>query len=504
VSAEDAVADKEKSVIATDAQVRKLMEELKKHGKVGLAAARAGMDRKTAAKYRDAAKLPSEMKVPRHWRTREDPFDEVWPVIESKLVDAPELEAKTLFEWLVKESPTAFDVGQLRTLQRRVRDWRATAGPDKEVYFAQLHRAGEAMQTDFTWCTKLKVTIAGVPFDHMLCHPVLPYSNWEWATVCHSESMAAIKRGVQAALFQLGKVPTWHQTDNSTAATHNLGDGKRGFNDDYSAFVAHFGMKARTIQPGESQQNGDVEALNGALKRRLEQHLLMRGSRDFESAQAYEEWVQSVATSANTLRHARVAEELAAMRPLSVEKLNEYTEEDVLVTSWSTIRVKHNTYSVPSRLIGSTVRVHVYDERLEVKYGDAQQLTVARLQGRHGHRINYRHIIWSLVQKPGAFAQYRYREELFPTLVFRRAYDALTGMHAGRKADLEYLRILHLAASTMESEVQAVLERLLATNQLTSADEVKATVKPSRTEVPELEAPEVDLHSYDGLLEAAS
>jgi hypothetical protein len=128
VSAGDAALTEE-SVFATDAQVRKLMEELKKHGKLGLAAARAGLDRKTAAKYRDAGKLPSEMKAPRNWRTREDSFEEVWPVIKSKLVDAPELEAKTLFEWLQTERPSQFDEGQLRTLQRRVRDWRAIEGP---------------------------------------------------------------------------------------------------------------------------------------------------------------------------------------------------------------------------------------------------------------------------------------------------------------------------------------------------------------------------------------
>lgn len=487
-------------MIATDAQVRKLMEELKKHGTLGLAAARAGLDRKTAAKYRDVGRLPSELKAPRSWRTREDPFEEVWPVIQSKLEAAPELEAKTLFEWLVQEHPDAFEPGQLRTLQRRVRDWRAMAGPDKEVFFAQQHRPGEAMQTDFTWCHELKVTIGGEPFAHMLCHPVLPYSNWEWVTVCLSESMIAIRRGVQAALFELGRVPQWHQTDNSTAATHDLADGKRGFNAEYRALVEHFGMKPRTIEPGESHQNGDVEALNGALKRRLEQHLLMRGSRDFESVETYQSWLRDVVRAANAMRLVRLNEELAVMRPLVVERLKEFTEESVTVTSWSTIRVKHNTYSVPSRLIGQDLNVRVFDERLEIFYGDALQLTVPRLMGRHGHSINYRHIIWSLVQKPGAFAQYRYREELFPTLVFRRAYDELAQRHTGRKADLEYLRILHLAASTMESEVEAVVARLLATNALRDADQVKASVKPAKPEVPVLQVEAVDLGSYDALL----
>src|SRR5205814_5892857 len=145
----------------------------------------------------------------------------------------------------------------------------------------------EAAQTDFTWMTELAITIAGQLFVHMLCVMVLPFSNWQWATVCLSESMAALRRGVQAALFQLGRVPEYHQTDNSTAATHRIPDGheahvegrKRPFNDDYLALMRHFGMTPRTTEVGAKEQNGDVEAANGAFKRRLEQELLVRGSR---------------------------------------------------------------------------------------------------------------------------------------------------------------------------------------------------------------------------------
>lgn len=192
------------------------------------------------------------------------------------------------------------------------------------------------------------------------------------------------------------------------------------------------------------------------------------------------------------------------MTAISVERLIEYRELDVGVTAWSTIRVKHNAYSVPSRLIGEQVRVRLYEDRLEVWYAKKCQLSVERLPGRNGHRINYRHVIWSLVQKPGAFALYRYREELFPTLVFRRAYDRLTEKHADRAADREYLRILHLAASTMESEVEAALKLLLETGQLADADQVKALVAPARAEVPELAVPVVDLRLYDEHLEGPS
>jgi len=487
-------------VSVSDAQVRRLMEEKAKCGKVGLAALKAGMDRKTARKYLDEGKLPSELKARREWRTRADPFAEDWPALKALLKEAPELEAKTLFEHLLAAHPDRYEPGQLRTLQRRVQEWRAKEGPEREVYFAQEHRPGEAMQTDFTHCEELAVTIAGEPFPHLLCHPVLPFSNWEWATVCHSESLMALRRGVQAALFRLGRVPEWHQTDNSTAATHDLPNGKRGFNAEYQRMMDHLGMKPRTIEVGKSNQNGDVEALNGATKRRLEQHLLMRASRDFESVETYERWVQQVLEKANDLRRKKIAEELAAMKELKVSRLPEYVEETVRTTSWSTIRVRRNTYSVPSRLKGCEVRVHVFDDRLEVFYGGGDpQLVVERLRGVGGHRINYRHIIWSLVQKPQAFARYKYREELFPSLTFRRAYDELTAK-GERHADREYLRILYLAATTMESEVEAALDRLLREQRLTGSEPVKALVAPSKPEVPALEAPRVDLTDYDGLL----
>jgi transposase len=270
------------------------MKEIRKTGKIGDSALRSGMSRNTAAKYVKIGKLPSELMEPRTWRTRADPFDSDWDGIVERLRDAPELEAKALFETLLEMNPDQYHLGQLRTFQRRLKRWRASEGPAKTVFFAQKHLPGEAIQTDFTWATKLGITIAGEPFVHMLCNVVLPYSNWQWATVCRSESLSALKRGVQEAVFRLGKAPEYHQTDNSTAATHNLTSGKRAFNNEYEQFIQHLGMKPRTITIGEKHQNGDVEALNGVLKRRLKQHLLLMGSKDFESVSQYESWLSMV------------------------------------------------------------------------------------------------------------------------------------------------------------------------------------------------------------------
>jgi transposase InsO family protein len=250
------------------------------------------------------------------------------------LAESPALEAKALFELLVETYAGRYEHGQLRTLQRRVKVWRAAHGPERDVVLAQQHRPGEAAQTDFTWATELAVTIAGEVFVHMLCVFVLPYSNWRWATVCLSESMSALRRGVQRALFQLGRVPAYHQTDNSTAATHRIpdgksvvvADGKRPFNEDYLALMRHFGMKPRTTEVGAKEQNGDVEASNGALKRALEQALLLRGSRDFESVDAWQAFIDELVRKSNRARGHRVVEDIEAMRELNVAKLPEFVE----------------------------------------------------------------------------------------------------------------------------------------------------------------------------------
>jgi transposase InsO family protein len=422
--------------------------------------------------------------------------------MEAMLLDAPELEAKSLFEYLM-ELTGRYEPGQLRTFQRRVRRWQALHGPDKEVYFPQQHRPGEAAQTDFTWATELGITIAGELFEHKLCVVVLPYSNWCWATVCKSESMAALKHGVQEALFRLGRRPEWHQTDNSTAATHDVPSGKREFNVAYVKFIKHLGMKPRTIGIGKSNQNGDVEATNGAVKRRIKQHLLLRGSADFSSVDEYVTWLTELLEKANGTRGKRFEEELDIMEPLQCRRLPAWTEMRPTVSSWSTIRVKNNAYSIPARLIGQKVRVRIYDDRIEVYFAGMLQLSTERLLGRNGHRVDYRHIIWWLVRKPGAFARYRYREELFPSVTFRRAYDLLCERRSARNTDLAYLRILHLAASTMESEVEVALEMLQEAGEVPDYDRVKTLVAPWQTTIPELTDFKPELTDFDVLLQAA-
>ena len=341
---------------------------------------KAGMDRKTARKYLKEPERLSRPRPARDWRTRVDPLTQIWPEAEPRLQAAPELEAKALFEHLLLIRPEQIRATQLRTFQRRVRQWKLEHGASPEVIFPQTHRPGEVMQLDWTHAKELEISIAGRPLDHLLCQAVLPYSNWQWASRCQSESLLSLRAGLQAALFRLGKVPQLLQLDNSSAATHQISRaGKRDFNPEFLSLVEHYGLTPRTIHVDCPNENGDVEAHNGHLKRRLEQHLLLRGYRDFASEAAYDQFLAAVLTQANAPRAAKVAEELARMRELPPTRLCEYDEVECRVCSHSTIRIKRVAYSVPARFIGRRLRARVYEQHLEVYHGPEQIAQITRV-----------------------------------------------------------------------------------------------------------------------------
>jgi len=490
----------------TNAQVRIIMRERNKGRTQEQAAASANVcSRKTVAQYERSGQFPSERVEPRQYRTRTDVFAADWPTLETMLRDAPSLEAKALFEWLCEQHPGQYQEGQLRTLQRRVAQWRALH-QEQAAVLEQVHRPGEVLQTDGVWLTELGITLQGEPLAHLLIHSVLPYSNWEWGRVAQSESLNAIRLGVQSTLQQLGAVPQYHQTDNSGAATcrpgadAETGTGGRAYTEGYLQLLSHYGMEPRTTHRRSPQENGDVEGSNGGLKRALEQHLLLRGSRDFATLADYEAFVQSVLTRHNQARQERLAEELAVMHPLPTTQLVTHTHQHVRVARTSLIRVQNNVYSVPTSLIGQYVNVHIHEWHLEIYYQSCCILEVPRLIGARQHRINYRHIITSLLRKPGGFRDYRYREALFPTLVFQQAWEYLNQRHAPRKADLIYLRILHLAARHLEADVAAALACLLETAEPWDDTTVAELVQPQRPATPVLAPLTVDLQPYDQLL----
>jgi hypothetical protein len=496
---------------ATDVQVRIIMREREKGRTQEQAAASANLQsRKTVAKYERLGQLPSALRRPRTYRTRADPFAEDWPEVEAMLTAAPELEGKALFEWLCEQNPGKYQEGQLRTFQRRVARWRALHCQQIAV-LDQVHHAGQTLQSDGVWLTELGVTIQGVRLKHLLIHCVLPYSNWEWGRIAQSESLAAVQLGVGSTLRKLGHVPAFHQTDNSSAATRLLKadeqqacDARRGYTAGYLAFLDQYGIEPHTTHLRSPHENGDVESSNGGLKRALQQHLLLRGSRDFDSLEAYEGFVHQVMEKRNRARQDRLADEFAVMRPLPKASVTTYHEVRVPVSRSGLIRVLRNTYSVPTSLIGHRVTVRVHEWHLEVYYGRDLVDTLPRLVGSRRHHINYRHMIDSLLRKPGGFRNYRYHDDLFPSLVFRRAWEQLKQWYAPRKADLVYLRILHLAARTLESDVADALKSLLATEERWDENDMKRLLELDPIPVPTIARGDVSLHIYDQLLTEAS
>jgi hypothetical protein len=441
------------------AQVRRLRQLLGNGQPLYLAALRAGMDTKSARKHRQADRLPSESFTPRTWQTREDPFQEVWPELQDLLERNPGLQAKTLFEDLQRRLPGRFQDGQLRTLQRKIKTWKAVAGPPKEVFFDQVHTPGQLGASDFTHMDDLGITLAGQPFDHMVYHFVLTYSNWETGMVCFSESFESLSQGLQNALWELGGVPQIHRTDRFTAAVNNLSD-RDLFQKSYRALLAHYGLTPQAINARKAHENGDVEQSHYRLKQSIDQALMLRGSRDFADRAAYEQFLREFFAQRNSGRTERFAAERPQLGDLPARRLDAWHRRKVRVTQGSTIRVRTNVYSVPSQLIGEQVDVIVMAECLEVWFGATLVERVPRLRGRDKHLINYRHVIDWLVRKPGAFAAYRYQDAMFPTSRFRRCYDALLS-HFPARASQDYLRILELAAKESEAGVDAVLGRLL-------------------------------------------
>jgi len=491
----------------TDAQVRIIMRERRAGKTQEQAAAKANVgSRKTVRKYERLGKLPSELKKPRTYRTHADAFAEDWPEVETMLEQAPGLEAKALFAWLCEQHPGRYQESQLRTFQRRVSGWRALH-QEQLLTLEQVHKPGEVLQTDGTWMTALGVTIQGEAFPHMVLHSVLPYSNWEWGRVVQSESLMAIRLGLQSALEQLGRVPKIHQTDNTTAATHKLSlaereksPKERGYNDEYRQLLDHLGMEPRTIHIGRPDENGDIESANRAFKQAVEQHLLLRGSRDFESVAAYEQFLWAIMEKRNALRQLRLAEELAVMPALTVTLWPERKDLRVRVGATGLIRVQANSYSVPSGLKGRLVTVRLYEWHLEVWYANQLVERLPRLVGNNKTRVQYRHVIDTLLRKPGGFRRYRYRESLFPRQVFRQAWEALNRRYSPRRADIAYLHILNLAAKGMESDVASVLAELMASGESWTGQTVAERVQTAPA-LPAMKQEQVDLGVYDSLLQ---
>jgi hypothetical protein len=487
--------------MVTDQQVRRLFKLIQTEQNFGIAAMKAGMDEKTARKYRMLGKLPSELEKRHTWRTRKDLFKDAWPAIKVMLEINAGLEAKTLFEDLQRRHPGRFADGQLRTLQRRIKIWRASEGPPKEVFFTQVHTPGQLGQSDFTSMNKLGITIGGRPFDHLIYHFVLTYSNWETGTICFSESFESLSQGLQNALWKLGGVPQDHRTDCLTTAVQKTSH-PDDFTRRYQDLLDHYSLTGCKTNPNSPHENGDVEQRHHRFKRAVDQSLLLRNSRDFADRHEYERFLRRLFKQLNAGRKGRFLEEQAVLHRLPKHRIDACKSSTTTVGPSSTIRVNHNVYSVDSRLIGERIKVRLFMDHLEIWYGQKRVDLLPRLRGEGKHKINYRHIIDSLVRKPGAFDNYRYRNELFPTSRFRIAYDELKKRHSQLQATRQYLNILYLAAKESEAAVDAVLRVMIDKDIAISDEQVEALVQSSEPVpvVTEVLIPAVDLTCYDQLL----
>lgn len=489
--------------MVTDRQVRRLFDVQNKHDYLYQAADAAGMSSKTAHKYLKSKKLPSQCRVEHTWRTREDPFQEHWDWIQQHLEDSKgTLEATELFKALQREHPGQYQDGQLRTLQRRIKVWKALQGPAKEAFFPQVYHPGQWCCSDFTHMNELHITIDKQPFEHLFYHFVLCYSNWQTGRICYSESFESLSRGLQDALWELGGVPSRHRTDNLRSAVHRVGH-PDVYTDSYRALSGHYRFISEKTQPAHPNENGDVEKSHHLLKKAVNQALILRGSRDFYSLAEYERFLRKILDRRNQNCLNRFREELDQLHSLPDRRYEDYQQKVCKVSRASTIRLLHNTYSVHSRLIGERVTVRIYADQLEIWYAQRKIETLPRLRGENGHHVSYRHIIDWLVRKPGAFENYRYKENLFPSSQFRMAYDLLVSAHGIKQGNKQYLKILELAAREDQTLVNEALRMFIDLDVPIDFDLIRQFVdsKMKPPELTQVEVEPVDLNEYDQLFE---
>jgi len=470
-----------------------------------LAAAKASFSERSARRIERLATPPSQ-KPRRYWRSRGDPFAQVWDTqVVPLLKSAPKLMAITLLRKLQDDHPGRFPDGMLRTLQRHIRQWRALEGPPKEVFFPQDHAPGHRGLSDFTAMGELRITIANAPFAHILYHFVLAFSRWEHVEVVEGgESFEALSKGLQNALWQAGGVPQEHRSDSLSAAFKNLAE-EGDFTVRYTALLDHYGMAGTRNNRGVSHENGSVESSHRYLKEAIEQALLLRGHRDFENRAAYEAFVREAVMRRNCRNAAAFRIEREQLQNLPPRRTTDFVEEEARVTRCGTFTVRAILYSAPSRLIGHRLKVRLYGDRLDCYLSGALVLTLARgtrsnVNGR-GRVIDYRHFIDALKRKPQAFKGLVFRDALFPREAYRRTWEQLECKLSQRQACQTIVALLEIAARDgVEGVLAETLDALLAAGELPDVKRLREEFAPRTTEVPQITVEIPSAGTYDALL----
>ena len=487
----------------TDHQVHKYKNHRKTLTQVA-SAAKTGISERSARRIESSPTLPSQTPE-RAWRTRSDPLSLVWDAEVVPLLQTDtQLGAVTLLEELQRRHPGAYGSNVLRTLQRRVRLWRAVHGAEREVYFAQEHPPARLGLSDFTVCDSLGVQIAGAAFPHRLYQFALAHSGWRHAEVLvGGESFIALSSGLQAALWRLGGVPEEHRTDSLSAAFNNLAE-QQTLTQRYGALCAHYGMRASRCNPGQSNENGSIESRHDSLKTALDQALRLRGSRSFEDRAGYEALLDTIVQRLNARVAARLAVERSLLRPLPARRTAEFEEIPARVSKYAIFTVKGVQYSAPSQLIGQRLMVRLYTQHIECWLGGQCVLNrprAQRLDGqRHARDIDYRHLVAALQRKPGAFARWVLRDAAFPRAVYRQTWERLAAAVPERQACKTMVGLLVLAANGHEAQLATELEQLIELNQLPDLLALEALLAPPRSEVADVAVKLPTLAEYDALM----
>jgi transposase InsO family protein len=493
----------------TDCQTRLYMRS-RQNSAPAVAAAKAGFSRATAYRIDADPRLPSQKKIPRE-RRRPDPLASVWdseivPMLEA----APGIRAIAIFDEIVRRRPET-NPNVRRTLERRIRMWKALNGPEQDVIFRQQQVPGRLGLSDFTRMGDLGISIAGDALDHMLYHFRLAYCGWQHAhVVLGGESFVALSEGLQNALWALGAVPEQHRSDSLSAAFRNLNrDEQEDLTRRYEELVRHYGMEPTRNNRGVAHENGAIESPHGHLKKTIEDALLLRGSRDFADLAAYRRFIDEIVGRNNAKNRKRLELERPLLKPLPERRTTDYEETRVLVTSNCGFLLRKVFYTVPSRFIGHHLCVRLYDDRLECFLGSSPVLTLRRgrpPQGsdKHGHVIDYRHVIHALRRKPMALINLVYRDQLFPRRAYARAFEALLAAGNERHACRTMVGLLALAHERVcEAELAEALDAELDAGRLPNLDAMLRRFTPDEAAMPHVTVELAELTAYDALISAS-
>jgi hypothetical protein len=474
-------------------------------------AAKAGISRRTASRIDNSSHRPQRGR-PRDWKTRADPLDGHWeaellPMLERE----PRLAPITLFEALQELHPGAYD-DKLRTVERRVKDWKAQHGKPKEVMFKIQHEPGVLGLSDFTHLKGVTVTVKGQPFGHILYHYRLAFSGWQYVQVIQGgESFVGLSQGLQNALFACGGVPQQHRTDSLSAAYRNTGGRNPQLTQMYAAICDHYRMQPTRNNPGVAHENGSVESSHGYFKRRLCQALYRRGSFDFESAAHYQGFIEAVIAKLNAKCAQKFELERSTLQSLPHYRTADYEILSSRVSVHSTVSVRCILYSVPSRLIGSRLTLHLYHDRIVGFVGTTEVIELPRIHVhgsatiRRARCINYRHVVESLRRKPRAFLHCQWQADLLPDADWRSLWSEMKRDTDPDTAARWMVEALYIAATQdREVDVASYLKTELAAGTLTlhRLQHQFNLIKP--LPVPEVTSVQHELSSYDQLFQPQS